>query len=186
MSVMDERISAHIKPAPPIELEYTIATDGLSPTHPECYEIDVEVPVNAPGRMADFLEALSKDRDLEAFQSRITHGIEKINEHRRRRAFFLGFSQSPVDFINTLVASQARDLRTSAAGNGSMEAMRRTHLFEGASCRSVYLLNSRNFVPPFSSSIGNLCITHCVVMSVCDCVRACMCVYVAVCDCVCV
>lgn len=57
---MDERISAHLKPAQPIELEYTIDTSGESPTHPECYEIDVEIPINVPGRMADFLEALNK------------------------------------------------------------------------------------------------------------------------------
>jgi SWI/SNF-related matrix-associated actin-dependent regulator of chromatin subfamily D len=41
----------------------------------------------------------------------ITSSIRKINEHLRRRAFFLGFSHSPVDFINGLIASQSRDLK---------------------------------------------------------------------------
>ena len=73
-----------------------------------------------------------QDRELETYNARITGAIEKINEHRRRRAFFLGFSQSPVDFINSLVASQARDLRTaSAEGRAECEALRKTEVFQG-------------------------------------------------------
>lgn len=32
--------------------------------------------------------------------------LRKIEETSRRRNFFLAFSQSPVDFINALIASQ--------------------------------------------------------------------------------
>lgn len=34
--------------------------------------------------------------------------VKKIKESSRRRNFYLAFSQSPVDFINSLIASQAR------------------------------------------------------------------------------
>jgi hypothetical protein len=34
--------------------------------------------------------------------------VYKLNEHKRRRNFFLGFSTSPVDFINAIIASQVR------------------------------------------------------------------------------
>lgn len=40
------------------------------------------------------------------YGTRINGLIKQINEHARRRAFLLGFSQSPVDFINGLIASQ--------------------------------------------------------------------------------
>ena len=43
----------------------------------------------------------------------VSSAMAKISEHKRRRTFFLGFSHSPVDFINTLVASQTRDLKVS-------------------------------------------------------------------------
>jgi hypothetical protein len=42
-------------------------------------------------------------RYVEACDARIAASIKKIAEHARRRTFFLGFSHSPVDFINTIV-----------------------------------------------------------------------------------
>lgn len=34
--------------------------------------------------------------------------LAKLGEHKRRRAFLLGFSHAPADFVNALVASQVR------------------------------------------------------------------------------
>lgn len=69
--------------------------------------------------------------DLQLDQ-RIMNAVRRVHEHKRRRAFFLGFSQSPVDFINALVASQGRDLRFMKGENGvEYEAMRRSDLFKG-------------------------------------------------------
>jgi len=63
---------------------------------------------------------------------RIMTAVRKLHEHKRRRAFFLGFSQSPADFINALVASQGRDLRYMKGEQGvEYEAMRRSDLFTG-------------------------------------------------------
>ena len=39
--------------------------------------------------------------------ARVVAQARMAREHMRRRAFFLGFSHSPVDFINALIASQA-------------------------------------------------------------------------------
>lgn len=65
-------------------------------------------------------------------EQRIVAAVRKVHEHKRRRAFFLGFSQSPVDFINALVASQGRDLRVMKTETGAeYEAMRRSDLFQG-------------------------------------------------------
>jgi SWI/SNF-related matrix-associated actin-dependent regulator of chromatin subfamily D len=38
--------------------------------------------------------------------------VHKISDRSRRRSFLLGFAQSPVDFINAIIGSQGRDLRT--------------------------------------------------------------------------
>ena len=34
--------------------------------------------------------------------------VKRVHEASRRRNFFLAFSQSPVDFVNALIASQVR------------------------------------------------------------------------------
>lgn len=41
----------------------------------------------------------------------ISAAIHKLEDANQRRTFFLGFSQSPVDFINGLIASQVRLIR---------------------------------------------------------------------------
>lgn len=62
----------------------------------------------------------------------IVAAVRKVHEHKRRRAFYLGFSQSPVNFINALVASQGRDLRVMRTDHGpEYEAMRRSDTYKG-------------------------------------------------------
>ncbi|GJZ03192.1 hypothetical protein Tco_0521153 [Tanacetum coccineum] len=41
----------------------------------------------------------------------ICTSIRKSNERRKRGAFFLGFSQSPVNFIDALIESQGKDFK---------------------------------------------------------------------------
>lgn len=58
--------------------------------------------------------------------------LHKLGEHKRRRALLLGFSHAPTEFINALVASQARDLRTihTVQNTGYVaEAPRRSEVF---------------------------------------------------------
>ncbi|KAJ0878823.1 hypothetical protein HanRHA438_Chr10g0444251 [Helianthus annuus] len=67
------------------------------------------------------LAATEKGKEIEACDEAICTSIRKINEHRKRRAFFLGFSQSLVEFIDALIESQGRDLKL-AAGEASRNA----------------------------------------------------------------
>ncbi len=46
---------------------------------------------------------------------KIARLLRKIEETSRRRNFFLAFSQSPVDFINALIASQVSRPAASSA-----------------------------------------------------------------------
>ena len=58
--------------------------------------------------------------------------LEKLDDLRRRRAFLLGFSHAPTEFINSMVASQARDLRhVSATQLQVAEAPLRHEVFQG-------------------------------------------------------
>lgn len=133
LSSVSERLNKLLEPMPPITLQYTIRVDGASPTHPDCYDIEFEVPGATPAneRLSNFLDKYSKDREIEGLDLKISTAIRKINEHRRRRAFYLGFSHSPVDFISALIASQVRDLRIAKNATGrDFELERRTEVFK--------------------------------------------------------
>ncbi|KAL3150613.1 hypothetical protein ABBQ32_000419 [Trebouxia sp. C0010 RCD-2024] len=133
LSSLSHRINPHLRPIEPLSLRYTVRVSGDNPTHPDSYDIDMEVPATtADQATASLLQNLNTSREVEQLDQRIMNAVHRVHEHKRRRAFFLGFSQSPVDFINALVASQARDLRFMKGENGvEYEAMRRTDLFKG-------------------------------------------------------
>lgn len=63
-------------------------------------------------------------------QLQINGLVTAANERARRQELLLGFSNNPVEFINGMLASQARDLR--APKQGSIPtALRRTQFFDG-------------------------------------------------------
>ena len=60
--------------------------------------------------------------------------VDEINERKRRRNFFLGFSESPVDFVTSLIESQQRDLQTikDYETNHPINYIRGSHIFKDA------------------------------------------------------
>ncbi|VAH47202.1 unnamed protein product [Triticum turgidum subsp. durum] len=108
----------HLAPPPPINLEHKIKLSGNGANSSACYDVLVDVPFPLQKEMTAFLANTEKHKDIEACDEVISASIKKIHEHRRRRAFFLGFSQSPVEFINALIASQSKDLKL-VAGEAS-------------------------------------------------------------------
>ncbi|KAM3319270.1 SWI/SNF complex component SNF12 [Capsicum chacoense] len=110
-SQVSQKINPHLTAPQPIHLEHRIKLSGNSPAGNTCYDVLVDVPFTVQKELSTFLSDLEKNKEIDAYDETISTAIKKIHEHRRRRAFFLGFSQSPADFINALVASQARDLK---------------------------------------------------------------------------
>ncbi|GFS30796.1 SWIB/MDM2 domain superfamily protein [Actinidia rufa] len=102
-TTVSQKISHHLTPPQPIHLEHKIKLSGNNPAGNACYDV------------------LRKPKEIDACDEAICAAIRKIHEHRKRRAFFLGFSQSPVEFINALIESQGRDLKL-VAGEASRSA----------------------------------------------------------------
>ncbi|XP_077250313.1 SWI/SNF complex component SNF12 homolog [Tasmannia lanceolata] len=117
-SMVSHKISQHLFPPVPIHLEHKITLSGSSPVGNSCYDVLVDVPFPLQKEMSVFLSNTEKHKEIDACDEAISIAIKKIHEHRRRRAFFLGFSQSPVEFINALIGSQSRDLKL-VAGEAS-------------------------------------------------------------------
>lgn len=108
------KLAQHLSPLQPIHLEHRIKLSGNNPIGHICYDVLVDVPFPFEKEMSDFLASTEKCKEIDDFENAIAGAIKKINEHRRRRAFFIGFSQSPAEFINTLIGSQDRDLKVVA------------------------------------------------------------------------
>ncbi|CAH8315821.1 unnamed protein product [Eruca vesicaria subsp. sativa] len=122
-TMVSQKISHHLSPPPPIHLEHKIKLSGNNPAISACYDVLVDVPFPIQRDLNNLLANAEKNKEIETCDEAICGAIRKIHEHRRRRAFFLGFSQSPVEFINALTESQRKDLKV-VAGEASRNAER--------------------------------------------------------------
>ena len=129
-TMVSQKISSHLFPPQPILLEHKIKLSGNSPAGTACYDVMVDVPFPIQRELSALLANVEKNKDIETCDEAICGIIRKIHEHRRRRAFFLGFSQSPVEFINALIESQSRDLKlVSGEPSRNAEKERRSDFF---------------------------------------------------------
>ncbi|GFQ05852.1 swi/snf complex component snf12 homolog [Phtheirospermum japonicum] len=129
-SMVRQKITPHLSPPGQIHLEHRIKLSGGNPSGSTCYDVLVDVPLLLEKEMSTFLANLEKNKEIDACDEAITSSVKKIHEHLRRRAFFLGFSQSPAEFINTLISSQSRDLKFTAVDAGrDVEKERRAEFY---------------------------------------------------------
>ncbi|KAG4125218.1 hypothetical protein ERO13_D10G084200v2 [Gossypium hirsutum] len=129
-TMVSQKISQHLSPPPPIHLEHKIKLSGNSPAGNACYDVVVDVPFPIQRELSALLANGEKSKEIDACDEAICATIRKIHDHCRRRAFFLGFSQSPVEFINALVQSQSQDLKMVAGEpSRSAEKERRSDFF---------------------------------------------------------
>ncbi|TKY73634.1 SWI/SNF complex component SNF1 [Spatholobus suberectus] len=110
-TMVSQKLSQHLSQPQPLRLEHNIKLSGYSPAVSACYDIQVDVPFPLEKDKSTFLVSLESQKEIEAYDEAICASLKKIQEHRRRWAFFLSFSQSPAEFIDTLIASQSKDLK---------------------------------------------------------------------------
>ncbi|XP_065873217.1 SWI/SNF complex component SNF12 homolog [Euphorbia lathyris] len=125
-TMVSQKITQHLTPPQPIHLEHRVKLSGQCPAGTSCYDIVVDSPLPLQNDLAAFLASTEKHQDIDACDQIICDSIKKIYEHRRRRAFFLGFSQSPAEFVDALIASQGKDLKL-VAGDASRNAEKERH-----------------------------------------------------------
>jgi SWI/SNF-related matrix-associated actin-dependent regulator of chromatin subfamily D len=81
----------------------------------------VDVPSPLRKDLVAYLTSIESNKETDACDGLICNSIKKIHEHRQRRAFFLGFSQSPAEFIDALITSQNKDLKFIAGMLAAMQ-----------------------------------------------------------------
>ncbi|PKI46518.1 hypothetical protein CRG98_033075 [Punica granatum] len=129
-TMVSQKISQHLSFPQPIHLEHKIKLSGTSPAGTACYDVLVDVPFPIQRELSTLLANVEKNKEIDACDEAIYAAIRKIHEHRKRRAFFLGFSQSPAEFINALIESQNKDLKlVTGEGSRNAEKERRSDFF---------------------------------------------------------
>lgn len=115
-----QKITEHLTSLKPIHIEHRIKLSGNSPAG-STYDVLVDVPFGLDEERTRFLASLEKKEEIDAFDGAISAAISRLHEHCHRRDFFLAFSHSPAEFINKLLASQARDLKLVGADTNQNE-----------------------------------------------------------------
>ncbi|PON77324.1 p53 negative regulator [Parasponia andersonii] len=129
-TTVSQKLVQHLTPPQPIHLEHKVKLSGNCPAGTTCYDLLVDVPFSLDKEMSSFLASTENSKEIDACDELISVSIKKIHEHQRRRAFFLGFSQSPAEFINTLITSQSKDLKLVAGDAGrNAEKERRSDFY---------------------------------------------------------
>lgn len=130
-SAVIQKITEHLTSLKPIHIEHRIKLSGNSPVGSTSYDVLVDVPFGLEEERSRFLASLEKKEEIDALDRAISAAISRLHEHCHRRDFFLAFSHSPVEFINTLLASQARDLKLVGADtNRNKEKEHRSQFYD--------------------------------------------------------
>ncbi|RWR87070.1 SWI/SNF complex component SNF12 [Cinnamomum micranthum f. kanehirae] len=108
-----QKISPHLSLPRAIHYEHRIRLPGSNPAGNACYDFLVDVPLLLQREMSAFFASTLGTKRLML----VMRQFVLITSIVKSRHSFLGFSQSPVEFINALFASQNRDLKL-AAGEG--------------------------------------------------------------------
>jgi SWI/SNF-related matrix-associated actin-dependent regulator of chromatin subfamily D len=99
-------------PPEPIQLSYQIRLSrDPTATFEQWYEVPVDVET-LPFQVT--LPSLNKP-ELEELNQKIMRNIQKINEHKKKRNFFLEFASNPRHFIDDFISSQIRDYKIARA-----------------------------------------------------------------------
>ncbi|XP_071915161.1 SWI/SNF complex component SNF12 homolog [Coffea arabica] len=154
-AVVSQKIIQHLTSLKPIHLEHKIKLSGNCPAGNTCYDVPVDVPILLEREMSSFLTDLERNKEVDAFDEAISAAIRKIHEHYQRQAFFLGFSHSPAEFINGLLASQARDLKLLGADTSHNAENERRSEFYNQTWVEDAVIRYLNRKPSFSAEPRN-------------------------------
>jgi len=94
----------------PVELKYKIKTSGASPSKPECYDFEVQVPIASAS--TQWLDRPGLQKEIDMCETLIDRAATTMRMHLVRRDFLLRFAESPIDFINSCVLNQVKGVYT--------------------------------------------------------------------------
>jgi hypothetical protein len=113
--MLNEYVTQHLQPLPPVILPYTIRVDEEFHKDPQPTVYDVQVLVDDPLRPSllalinnpNYINMLKEVTGLDEQLSRL---VQAIAVSKAKHSFFTSLSQDPANFVRNWLSSQKRDL----------------------------------------------------------------------------
>lgn len=122
-AALDALLDATLMAPPPAVITYPLDPESPSPSKPQCMEIEVDIPdLRERTQLEGLLKKVDVSNRVQALDQRLAGLIEQVERKKKRRAFFLAFSHSPVDFIRSVLDSQQRELEVMSTAMGGSYA----------------------------------------------------------------
>ncbi|KID88765.1 SWIB/MDM2 domain protein [Metarhizium guizhouense ARSEF 977] len=113
--MLNEYVTQHLRPLPPVSLPYTIRVDEDFHKDPHATVYDVQVLVDDPLRntlqpLINNSQYASMLKDVTVLDDQLARLIQAIAVSKAKHSFFSSLSEDPATFVKSWLSSQRRDL----------------------------------------------------------------------------
>jgi len=119
-------LNTHLGPPDPLEIDFTIKLSGEPQESEHAYDIYIQSEEVSFGPTST-IDASTKE--IDTLDALILKNIDELNQHKRKHDFFMNFSNSPIEFIQNVIASQIRDFKVMKSDSGRDEEEERHSKF---------------------------------------------------------
>ena len=135
LSMISGKLNDLLTPADKVILDYTIQLDGS----PAVYDVELELPSTLQSRATlPFFQRHTQDAEIARLDHVIGDTGAEILERKRRRAFFMGFSENPIEFVNTLLKAQSKEVSRPGLGVLNWSLSKQVRLIKRLGERDCY------------------------------------------------
>lgn len=113
--LLNEYVTHHLRPLPPVNLPYTIRVDEQFHRNPEPTIYDIQVWVDDPLR-ARLMDVVNNQdygnllREVMGLDDQLARLVQSIAVSKAKHSFLTSLSEDPANFIRNWLSSQKRDL----------------------------------------------------------------------------
>lgn len=113
--MLNEYVTQHLRPLPPVRLPYTIRVDEAFHKDPQATVYDVQVLVDDSLRGAlqpliNNSQYASMLKDVTLLDEQLARLVQAIAVSKAKHSFFVSLSEDPANFVKSWLSSQRRDL----------------------------------------------------------------------------
>lgn len=121
--MLNEYVTQHLRPLPPITLPYTIRVDEDFHKNPQATIYDVQVLVDDPSHtslppLVYNAEYAAMLKEITLLDEQLARLIQATAVSKAKHSFFTSLSKDPANFVKNWLSSQKRDLEVILGDTG--------------------------------------------------------------------